>query len=46
MRASFNPTVSPSQVLHYTPVVLSVSHWQSVAFGTWKQKAGHRPKGL
>ena len=36
--ASSNPTVSPSQVLHYTPLVLSVSHWQSVAFVTWKPK--------
>jgi hypothetical protein len=35
------PTVSLSQVLHYTLFVLSVSHRQSVAFETWKPTVIH-----
>ena len=40
-----NPTltVSPFQVLRDAPLVLSVSHWQSVAFETWKPKVIHSP---
>ena len=36
-------TVSPFQVLHYTPLVRCLSHGQSVACETWKLKVIHFP---
>jgi hypothetical protein len=43
MRCLLQPQLFPllTQVLHYTRLVLSVCHRQSVAFETWKLKVIH-----
>ena len=37
------PTVSSFEVLYGTPLVFSLSHWQSVSFEPWKLKVIHSP---